>query len=160
MRKTFIKTIAAALTLLAAVSCTSSLKNIAVTDCKLSSVEAVGLHGVDAILAITVNNPAGDILVRDMLGQVKLKGQPVLDIKAEDVQVDRKSEKCYNVPVKGTLSQNLNVFYLLGALSDPDIKALSVDFSANVKMKNGVGTTLSYKDVPLEVLMNDLKLFK
>ena len=160
MIKTLVKTFAAALALFSAVSCASSLKNVAITSCEISSVEAVGLHGIDAVLAITVDNPAGDISVKDMKGEVKLKGQKVLDITAEDVEVERKSEKCYEVPVRGTLAQDINIFYILGALSDPDIRTLSLDFSADVRLKSGVGTTLSYKDLPLDFLMNELKLFK
>ncbi len=137
-------------------SCVSSYKNIRVTDCKLHSVSPTGLRSLDAILVLTVDNPATDLIIRDAQGMIKRNGEDFLKISASDIFVEGKCTKDYKVPLSGNLLGEGGVLSLFSSMTGSEQSQYTVDILALISLKSGLRRTFEYKDVPMEDL---LKMF-
>ncbi|MBQ7269872.1 MAG: hypothetical protein IJS62_08500 [Bacteroidales bacterium] len=136
--------------------CASSYKNIKVTDCKLHSVTPTGLRSLDAILVLTVDNPASDLIIRDAQGMVKRNGENFLRINASDIFVEGKCTKDYKVPLGGELLGEGGVLSLFSSMTGSAQSDYTVDIVALISLKSGLKHNFEFKDVPMEDL---LKLF-
>lgn len=137
-------------------SCVSSYKNIKVTDCKLHSVSPTGLHSLDAIVTLTVDNPASDLIIRNAEGMIKRNGENFLRINASDIFVEGKCTKDYRVPLNGELMGEGGMMSLFSSMSGNGQSQYTVDIVALISLKSGLRHTFEYKDVPMEDL---LKMF-
>lgn len=137
-------------------SCVSSYKDIRVTDCRLHSVTPTGLRSLDAILVLTVDNPATDLIIRDAQGMIKRNGDNFLKVNASDIFVEGKCVKDYKVPLSGELQGEGGVLSLFSSLNGSAQSEYTVDIVALISLKSGLRHTFEYKDVPMADL---LKLF-
>lgn len=137
-------------------SCVNSYKNIKITDCQLHSVTPTGLRALDAMVTLTVDNPATDLIIRDVHGMIKRDGEAFLKVTASDIFVEGKCVKDYRVPLNGELMGEGGMLSLFTSLSGNTQAAYTVDIVALISLKSGLRRTFEYKDIPMEDL---LKMF-
>lgn len=106
-----------------------------------------------ATVELGIRNPMMAFTLQDMEGTIKMDGQPCIRLTADQLIVDGKSDKVYVIPVKGKLMDGFNPWQLLDVLKDYDFSKLTVDVSARVSLKSGVGKDVAIKDVSLEKLL-------
>ena len=134
-------------------SCVSSYKNIRVTDCKLHSVTPTGVRSLDAIVILTVDNPASDLIIRDAQGMIKRNGENFLRINASDIFVEGKCTKDYKVPLGGEMLGEGGMLSLFSSMRGSEPSQYTVDIVALISLKSGLRHTFEYKDVPMEDLL-------
>lgn len=127
----------------------SKIKDIKVTSCGLESYSLKGLRSIDAVLAIGIDNPAMAFTVTDLSGILKYNGEDVAFYSADTVMVDKKSSKVYDLPCSATLSERVNLMQALQIARKGSLEGLTTDIEAKVKLKNGAGKTLRFKDLDL-----------
>lgn len=107
-----------------------------------------GLSELNAIVRVGIHNPAAGFELTDFRGTVKIKGQEALVLDADQLIVSGKTDKTYNVPVHGSISPGFNPFQLLNFLnSSASVDDVTLDVSARVAMRGGIGKKLEYKDI-------------
>lgn len=133
--------------------CGSSVNDIEVTTFNIISITPRGATELYATVELGIRNPMMAFTLQDMEGTIKMDGQPCIRLTADQLIVDGKSDKVYVIPVKGKLMDGFNPWQLLDVLKDYDFSKLTVDVSARVSLKSGVGKDVAIKDVSLEKLL-------
>lgn len=136
--------------------CSGSVKDIKVTGFSLESVVPTGLHGLEAVVDLTVDNPSFDFKLTETEAVVKMSGDPCLTLTTDAVSVEGKCEKTYSIPVKGKLDESFNPFAVLKLVSSGDYNDCTVDVRARVTLKGGIGKVIEKKDIPVSGLIDKL----
>jgi len=134
--------------------CNNSFKNIKVTSFEIVSITPRGLSELAATVDIGINNPAISFNVRDIFGTINLDGNPCLDITTGQVLVDGNKEKIYSIPLRARLCEGFNPLSLLTMLQNQDLNRFTVDISAKVELRSGIGKTFELKGVPMDKLVS------
>ena len=142
----------AAVSLLALTGCggLSKVKDIRVTSCGVESYSMKGLRSVNAVLAIGIDNPAMAFKVIRLDGILKYHGEEVAFYTADTLSVDQKSCKVYDLPCTATLSENVTLVQMLQIAGKGTLEGFTTDIDAKVKLRNGAGKTLRFKDLDLQ----------
>ena len=149
--KKLIIILSACITLFA--GCSASINDIAVTNFNIISVTPRGTNELYATIELGIRNPVIAFTLQDMEGTLKVDGQPCIRITADQLMVDGQSDRVYVIPVKGKLIDGFNPWQLLSVLKDNDFSKFTVDVSARVSLKSGIGKDIAIKDVSLEKLL-------
>ncbi|MDI9550429.1 MAG: LEA type 2 family protein [Bacteroidales bacterium] len=138
---------------LTALSACSRVKDIKITSCGVESFTPKGLRSVDAVLALGIDNPSIAFTIEGLDGVVKYRGEELAIYTADTVSVDRKSARVYDLPCSATLSDNMSLPRILSLMRKGNLEGFTTDIVAKVKLRSGVGTTLKFKDIDLQQLM-------
>ena len=144
--------LAAALTLVSLDGCAglSKIKDIRVTSCGVESYSLKGLRSVDAVLVIGIDNPAMAFKVTRLDGILKYQGEDVAFYTADTLSVDQKSCKVYDLPCTATLSEKVTLVQMLQIAGRGSLEGFTTDIEAKVKLRNGAGKTLKFKNLDLQ----------
>ncbi|MBR4810020.1 MAG: hypothetical protein IK031_07050 [Bacteroidales bacterium] len=146
------------LTLFAAVllgSCCKSFQDIKVTSCDLVELSPRGLSSIDAALDIGIDNPTVQVTLTQMEATVKMDGEPCLHFTADDVTLEPRTQKVYNIVVHGSIDGSFNPFQLLTLFSQPSyLDPMTADVRFRGVLKSGLGKDFEYTDIPLKDLLD------
>ena len=130
------------------------VKDIAVTSMRIVSVAPNGTSGLTALIELGLHNPTVGFEVTNLEAVVKARGDEALLLTADLLMVQARSDKMYNVPVKGQIKDGFNPFQLLKLFSnDLTTKELTIDVKAKAALRGGVGKNIEIKDLVLEDLL-------
>lgn len=136
-------------------SCTGKFQDIKLTSYDIVSISPKGLSSVDAILDLGIDNPAMPLNLTEIKGVAKMNGETCLELTADDVRLEGRSEKVYRVPLHGVLGGNFNPFQLLTLLKSADLSQIKVDVSARAEVGCGIGKNIEIKDMSLDKLLKN-----
>ncbi|MBQ6286860.1 MAG: hypothetical protein IJK73_04295 [Bacteroidales bacterium] len=125
------------------------VKDIKVTSCGVESYSLKGLRSVNAVLALGIDNPAMAFKVTKLDGILKYKGEDFAFYTADTLDVERQCVKVYDLPCTATLSQGISLMQVL-QIANNGLEGFTTDIEAKVKLKNGAGKTLRFKDLDLQ----------
>lgn len=131
----------------------SKIKDIKVTSCGLESYTLKGLRSVDAVLAVGIDNPTFAFTVMDVSGTVKYNGEDFATYTADTISVDKKCTKVYDLPCTATLSDGVSLMKMMQIVKKGNLEGFTTDVTATVKLKSGAGTTLRFKDIDLNKMV-------
>ena len=69
---------------------------------------------------------------------------------ADTFSVDRQCVKVYDVPCKAFLGEGISLMQVMQIIRQGNLEGLTTDIEAKVKLKNGAGTKLKFKDLDLQ----------
>ena len=110
------------------------IKNIQMTSWALESVTPVGLRGLEAELAVGIENPAMQFTLEDIEGVLFYKGTEFVVYTAH-------------------LGGEFSLLGALGLLRNYDLADFTTDIQARVRLKSGVSKKLTFKDIPIKELV-------
>lgn len=138
-------------------SCGNKVKDISVTSFNIVSIAPQGLTGITALVEIGIHNPTVGFEVTNLNAIIKMKGQEMIYLSADQLMVEGHSEKQYDIPVKGRLADGFNPFQLLKLLSnEADIEDMTLSISARPALRGGVGKVVEINDMPLKKLIDKI----
>ncbi len=138
-------------------ACGSKVKDISVTSFNIVSIAPQGLSGITALVEIGIHNPTVGFEVTNLNATIKMKGQDMIYLSADQLMVEGHSEKQYDIPVKGKLAEGFNPFQLLRLLSnEADMQDMTLSVSARPALRGGVGKTIEINDMPLKELIDKI----
>lgn len=138
-------------------SCGNEVKDISVTSFNIVSIAPQGLTGITALVEIGIHNPTVGFEVTNLNAIIKMKGQEMIYLSADQLMVEGHSEKQYDIPVKGRLADGFNPFQLLKLLSnEADIEDMTLSISARPALRGGVGKVVEINDMPLKKLIDKI----
>lgn len=153
--KKLITILAVCLTLFA--GCSGSVKDIAVTSFNIISVTPRGFNEIYATVELGIHNPIVQFTAQDIQGTIKMDGAPCIRLEADQLIVDGNSDKKYLIPVKGKLAEDFNPWQFAELLTDKDFSKMTVDASAKISLRTGIGKNFVVKDLSLEKLLSSEK---
>ena len=131
------------------VSC-EQWKDFEIKSVSVRTISPRGLKAADLTMGATVNNPGKAIQIDSIFGVIKVADKPMVRLDAADILLESGQEKDYEFPVNGAILEGINVFYILGALTDSDASAVRIDVLVYAKLAGtNFGKTIEYKDIPL-----------
>ncbi|MBQ9462093.1 MAG: hypothetical protein IJU68_00360 [Bacteroidales bacterium] len=137
-------------------SCSGSFKDIKLTSCELVSLSPRGLSAFDAVLNLSIDNPAPQVTLSEMSAVIKMNQVPCLHLTAEDITISPRTELIYSVTFHGTMDENFNPFTLLSLVKQPDLAAMTIDVGFRGTLKSGLGKYFEYKDIPVKDLIGQI----
>lgn len=143
-----------ALAVLLVAGCGGGIRNISVTSFRLASVNLQGLSGITALAEVGIHNPSAGFEVTDIRAVIRMDGEPFAVLTSDSLAIEGRSDKVYELPVTGRMAGGFNPLHLLRmAGGDWDSGRMTVDVTARVSFRGGVGKNVEYKDIPLDTLM-------
>jgi len=130
----------------------SKVKDIEITSFGLESYSLKGLRSVQAVLAVGIDNPAFEFTITDLSGIVKYNGENFASYTADSLTVDKKCSKVYDLPCTATLSDGVGLMQVMSIARSESLEGFTTDVEAHVKLHNGLGKTLRFKDLDLQEL--------
>ncbi|MCQ2181603.1 MAG: hypothetical protein MJY50_06075 [Bacteroidales bacterium] len=134
-------------------SCSGGVKDIRLTSFDIISVTPRGLNELYAMVELGIHNPMVAFTLEDARGVIKMEGQPCIVLSADQLLVDGNKDKVYVLPVKGRFDETFNPWQLLSLLKDKDFSRFTVDVSAKVSLRSGIGKDIVINDMPLDKLL-------
>ncbi len=138
------------LTVMLCLSGCSRIKDIRVVSCAVQSVKPVGIRGVEAELAIQIENPAMAFTLSDVSGVIYYKGRPYVNYSAEPVSVEKKTVAVYPVACSATVVKDVSFLEMLSVFQHFKEEDFTIDVHAKVTLKNGVTKGFDFKKVPVK----------
>ena len=130
-----------------------SIKDIAVTSCKLASISPNGLKSVDAVLDIGIHNPTIAFTLSDVTGKVHDEDNVVVTFGGGPISIDKKSDNVYQLPCSATIGSEVSLFRILNLLKNKDFEHYKIDIEGDVILSGKVKKHLRIKDIPVTTLM-------
>lgn len=139
-----------AFTALLLCSCAGPLNDIRVTSCKVASIKPSGLAKIEARVEIGIDNPAKEIHLSSIEGLASFKGEPCMNFSADDIIIERRTEKQYGIVITGRLNKAFDLLQLLTLIGEgPGFDDVTLDISCRAALSSGLGRKIDYKDIPL-----------
>lgn len=151
------------LTILTTVICLSGcggikkLEEIRVTSADIVSMMPEGLRGVRLELAVGVDNPGAQISLSEISCSFKHSGKILGTVAVDPFTLLARTEETYSIKADVSLSGNTSLFDLGRLLDKAVLEEAVLDFSADVRLKNGISKKLVYSDIPLKKLLETAK---
>ena len=133
--------------------CTGSVRDIKVSDFTIDAVTPCGLRGLDAVIGITVDNPAAKFNVRGSQATIRMGGDALLRLSSDSLTVFRRGVERYHIPVHGELDGGFSIFSALPLLQEGIVSQCTVD----MEFIAGIGKLekkLNFNDIPLQKILN------
>ena len=132
-------------------------KGLQVTSARVVSIVPEGLTSLSAELEVGVHNPSARLTLTDLTGQAKYRGEALLDLSADGVVIEARTDSLYRLPVRCRLSGDVSLLGLLRTFEAPlskDELTLSVKGRASVR---GIGKDIELEDIPLGTLLDEIR---
>ena len=147
----FAAVLLAAVVVLGLSSCagTRQLRRLRYTSFRVMSFSPRGLRSANAVLAVGVTNPGGDLRVSGLEGVVKKDGKPFAQLIGNDVLLSGSSAEVYELPCTLSLVEGVNILTLLNMLGSGDFSNYRADISMRVGPPGAAGRKVKIKNLKL-----------
>ena len=129
------------------------IKDIRMTSVKIASLDVKGLKGADISLDVGVYNPASQITVSEIQGEVRHSGKVIGRVAIAPVVINARSEEIYEVKAAVSIAEGVSFRDLMIFADLRKIGECTVDMSAKAKIKGRGTKKFSFKDIPLKELL-------
>lgn len=151
MRETFKLIITAIAVAIFVTSCGGNYKDAKMSSFTLKELNVTGLRSICGIADVGVSNPAERFKISKVAATLKTSdGEQIVNVFSEGFSVAAKCDSVYTVGFEASLPNNITPIWLVDNLKSFDPEKLLIDFSMKFTARSGIGTTLSYKDMPLK----------
>lgn len=143
----------ALLTALFLLSGCQKIKDIRVTSTKITSLSISGLRGADIALEIGVDNPAQQISLSEIEGELKHSGKVLGRVAVAPVVLKPKTQETYHIDAKVSIAEGATLRDLMMFTDFKKLAECTVDMSAVAKLKGAGKKKVALKDIPMKELL-------
>ena len=129
------------------------IKDIRVTSAKIESLSIRGLRGADIALAIGVDNPAGQIDLSEIEGELKHSGKVLGRVAVAPVILKPKTQETYHIEATVSIAEGAGLRDLMMFTDLKKLGECMVDVSAVAKIKGAGKKKVVLNDIPLKELL-------
>lgn len=147
----------AALMLLPGCADIKKLGELEVDSLAVENLSTNGLKGVTIQLAAEVDNPGVKVSLSEISGTIEHSGKVLGVVALDPFVLEGKTIKTYHLNIDMTLGENVSIFDLGRFLDKKFLDEMTVDMSADVKIRNGKTRTMKINDLPLKKLIETVK---
>ncbi|MBO5562412.1 MAG: hypothetical protein J5939_01690 [Bacteroidales bacterium] len=127
----------------------SKLKDLSVSSVGVKYIVPTSSRSLDAVLLLGLDNPSISFTVKNTEGTVKYYDREMIRFTTGELPVQERSEQVYELPCTAVLSDKVSFLDLLAMAAKRSMDGMTVDIKLHVKLKSGVGTTLSFDGIDL-----------
>ena len=151
MRKVkHIRILLAALLVLAGCSSVRKVQDIRLTSWEIRQVAPQGFRGLNAVIAVGIDNPAMDLTVERLEGLIHSDGREFARFETtEGVALAGKSEQVVDIPCTVSLCEGFNLLHVFALMETRNMDDLTADVVARVRAK-GISKTLRFTDISIK----------
>ena len=129
------------------------IKDIRVTSTKIVSLNIRGLGGAEIILEAEVDNPAQQISLSEIEGELKHSGKVLGRVAVAPIVLKPKSQEKYNIEATVKIAEGATLRDLMMFADVRKLGECTVDVSALAKIKGGGKKRVALNDIPLKELL-------
>ena len=133
------------------------LKNLEIDSVSVENIRTRGLRGVTLTLLVEVDNPGAQVSLSEISGTVEHSGKVLGMVAVDPFTIQGKTADAYRLNADLTLADGTNVLALGKLLDKKALDDVTVDLSADVRIKKGKVRTMKINDVPLKKLIDVVK---
>lgn len=129
----------------------TKLKDLDISSFGIKYVVPTSANSLSGVLLLGVDNPSISFTVTNLEGVVKCDGKPLVYVTAGELPVQKRSIQVYELPCTVTLAPGVSYVNVLATVGKrlPSLAGFTADADLHVKLKNGKGTTIPFKDLDL-----------
>ncbi len=131
-------------------------EQITITSGEIESVMMDGMRAVDVALLVSIDNPAGKVVVKTAEGTVKHFGKVIGTVTLAPMTLLPKRLSEYHVQARIELAKGLKLMEVLSLADPKKIEEMVVDLSFTGKAA-GVAVKRNINDVPLKKLLENTR---
>lgn len=131
------------------------IRDLEVTSVQIESIAPNGLRGVNVWLAVGIDNPAFQVGLSEIEGTLKLSGKVLGRMTMDPMVLQRRSAEIYHVKAFVSLGEDARLRDLLMLTDMNKLNECTIDVSATPRLKSGLGTPLTIKDISVKKLLEN-----
>lgn len=147
----------AALLVLAGCADIKRLKNLEVESVSLESFKPRGLRGATLTLLVEVDNPGTQVSLSEISADVEHSGKVLGKVAVDPFTLQGKTNDTYRLEAELSLAEGVSVLDLGRLLDKSALDKMTVDVSADVRIRKGRIRTMKINDLPLKKLIESVK---
>ena len=131
------------------------LQDIKVTSARIVSIVPQGLSELSAVVEVEIHNPSVALEISDIIGTARFGDMDILSVSADRLVIDARTDRAYQVPLKGHIEEGFNPLRLLRLLGDEaSLDDIKVSYKARISLRGGIGKDIEMEDMPLSTLLS------
>ena len=131
------------------------LQDIKVTSARIVSIVPQGLTELSAVVEVEIHNPSVALEISDIIGTARFGDMDILSVSADRLVIDARTDRTYQVPLKGHIEEGFNPLRLLRLLGDEaSLDDIKVSYKARVSLRGGIGKDIEMEEIPLSTLLS------
>lgn len=131
------------------------LQDIKVTSARIVSIVPQGLTELNAVVEVGIHNPSVALEISDIIGTAHFGEMEILSVSADRLVIDARTDRTYQVPLKGHIEEGFNPLRLLRLLGDEaSLDDIKVSYKARVSLRGGIGKDIEMEEIPLSTLLS------
>lgn len=130
----------------------SRYKQIRPVSAQLESIMPSGLRSVAAVVAIVVDNPAGQVALSEIEGVLSRSGKVFGRVAVDPFILEARSLETYSLKAVLTLDGDVTLIDVMSLLKGNAFEDFTVDLHAKASLKGGASKRLAFEDLPLKEL--------
>ena len=133
------------------------LRNIEVESVSLENFRPRGFRGATLTLLVEVDNPGAQISLSEISADVEHSGKVLGKVAVDPFTLQGKTTDTYRLEAELSLAEGVNVLELGKLLDKKTLDDMTVDVSADVRIKKGKTRTMKFNDLPVKKLIEAVK---
>lgn len=146
-----------ALLVLAGCADIKKLKDLQVESVSLEDFKPRGLRGATVTLLVEVDNPGAQLSLSEISADVEHSGKVLGKVAVDPFTLQGKTTDTYRLEAELSLAEGTNVLDLGRLLDKKALEKMTVDVSADVRIRKGKTRTMKINDLPLKKLIDSVK---
>ena len=143
--------LAAMIALLCLCGC-SKYKQIRPVSANVESISPQGFRTVAAVVALEIDNPAGQVTLSEIEGQIVRSGKVFGKVAVDPFILEARSLKTYHLRAEINLGEDVNLLDVMSLLKTNVLEEFTVDLYARATLKAGASKKMAYEGLPLKEL--------
>ena len=136
----------------------AKLSQVSVTSFTLDSVNPKGLRSLSLTASVGVHNPASEITLSEISGEVIISGKVIGNVAMAPVILAARTDSSYTVKADVSLADGVSVMDVLALAGQKSrIEAATVNIYAKAKVKGGPVRKFKIEHMPVKKLLELLK---
>jgi hypothetical protein len=133
------------------------LKNLEVESVAVENFRPRGLRGATVTLLVEVDNPGALFSLSEISADVEHSGKVLGKVAVDPFTIQGKTLDTYRLNAELSLAEGVSVLDLGKFLEKKSLEKMTVDVSADVRIKKGKVRTMKINDLPLKKLIDAVK---
>lgn len=133
------------------------LKNLEVESVAVENFRPRGLRGATVTLLVEVDNPGALFSLSEISADVEHSGKVLGKVAVDPFTLQGKTADTYRLDVELSLAEGVNVLDLGVLLDKESLEKMTVDVSADVRIRKGKTRTMKINDLPVKKLIEAVK---
>lgn len=129
-----------------------SYEQIKIVSGKMESLNMNGLRAADLVFTVEVENPAGKVIIEDVVGTLKHSGKVLGNVTLAPLTLEARTTAEYKVNALVELDKSVSFMNLMNFMDVKKLNECTIDLSAKGKAA-GIKIKKEYKDIPVKKLL-------